>query len=113
MAATLECGIRMTDLSQIDPDAKVRAALTERGDDGRTPRHTLFFFYGGDLQQLAKAASGAGYLVRPTNRHDGVVIETVTAVDEQNFRKHARQMEAWTEEFGCDCDGWECQLVNQ
>jgi hypothetical protein len=94
-------------------DEKVRSALAERGDSGRTPRHTLFFFYHGNLDGLTAAATRAGYQVRPTTNNDGVVLETTIAVDEQSFAHYARWMDAWADEFGCEYDGWECRVVNQ
>jgi hypothetical protein len=90
-----------------------RSALAQRGDDGRTPRHTLFFFYGGNFEELGATAVRAGYQIRPTVQRDGVVVETTIAVDDQSFLTHGQKMEAWAEEFGCDYDGWECRLVNQ
>ena len=87
--------------------------MAERGDSGRTPRHTLFYFYGGKLDGLRNAAVGTGYKVSPTVHHDGLVLEITTAVDEPSFESHTRQMEMWAEEFGCEYDGWECQLVVQ
>ena len=91
----------------------VRSVLADRGDNGRTPRHTLFFFYAGDFAGLRKAATRAGYGVRFAVGRDGVVLEAMIAVDEQSFLTHAERMQAWAEEFGCDYDGWECQLLNQ
>jgi Regulator of ribonuclease activity B len=94
-------------------DAKVRNALAEHGDSGRTPRHTVFYFYGGNFEALGKEAQTAGYQVRPTAKHDGVILEITTAVDEPAFRPHGSRMEAWASKFGAEYDGWECQLVKQ
>jgi hypothetical protein len=93
-------------------DEKVRSALADRGDNGGTPRHTLFFFYRGNLEGLAAAATKAGYQVRPTTNNNGVVLETTIAVDEQSFAPYAQRMEAWADEFDSEYDGWECKLVN-
>jgi len=94
-------------------DEKVRSALADLGDSGQTPRHTLFYFYHGNLDQLAAAAIRAGYKVGPTINNDGLVLETTIAVDEQSFAPRAQQMRAWADEFGSEYDGWECKLVNQ
>lgn len=94
-------------------DEKVRSTLAGRGDDGRTPRHTSFFFYGDNVDALGAAAIRAGYLVRPAAARDGIVLETMIAVDERSFELHARRMESWAEEFDCEYDGWECRIVNQ
>jgi hypothetical protein len=101
----------MMTASSHDRDAQVRQVLAADGDDGHKPRHTLFYFYGGDFQGLGNAARGAGYDVRPTVFQDGVVLETTTAVDERSFESHSKRMEDWAEEFGCEYDGWECQVV--
>jgi hypothetical protein len=99
--------------SDTDQNAMVRSVLADRGDSGRTPRHTLFFFYGGDFVGLRKVAMCAGYKVRLTVQDDGVILEATIAVDEHSFAMHAQRMEAWAEEFDCEYDGWECQLLNQ
>jgi hypothetical protein len=87
--------------------------LAERGDTGETPRHTLFFLYGGNVDGLRNSAAAAGYSVSSTAENDGVILEITTAVDEQSFAMHAQRMRAWADEFGCDYDGWECQVVSQ
>jgi Regulator of ribonuclease activity B len=99
--------------SRTDRNAMVRSVLADRGDSGRTPRHTFFFFYGGDFAGLRNAATRAGYKVRLTVQRDGVVLEATIAIDEHSFATHAQRMEAWAEEFDCEYDGWECQLLNQ
>jgi|SRR5215216_5913335 len=99
--------------SHTERDAAVRAALAERCDDGSVPRHTLFYFYGGDFSGLGAAARTEGYEVKRTAAGDGVVLETTTAVDDATFEGLSKQMEAWADQFGCDYDGWECQLVMQ
>jgi len=94
-------------------DAEIRAALLKHGDDGTVPRHTLFYFYGGNFTALGEAAVQAGYRARPTAKSDGVILETETAVDASSFARHAAQMEKWISEFGCEYDSWECQLVKR
>jgi regulator of ribonuclease activity B len=96
-----------------DRNSLVRSVLTDRGDSGETPRHTLFYFYGGDLDELRGAAVAAGYQVSPTVGRDGLVLETMTAVDEDSFAVHAQRMDEWAKLYGCDFDGWECQLLIQ
>jgi hypothetical protein len=103
----------MSKTSHADKDAAVRAALSSRGDTGQAPRHTLFFFYGGDLKGLRAAATAAGYSSGKTVGRSGVVLETETAVDESSFAAHSKRMAAWADEFGSDYDGWECQLMIQ
>lgn len=92
-------------------DNAVRESLAERGDDGRTPRHTLFYLYGGDLEGMAEAAGAAGYKVGPTVNNDGLVLETTTAVDRASFEPHQRRMIEWVSRFGTEYDGWECAIV--
>ncbi len=103
----------MTKPSQADLDEKVRALLSERGDSSSVPRPVSFFFYGGNHAELQAAAIRAGYVAGPTANNDGVVLETVTAVDQDNFPKHTSRMERWAEEFSCEYDGWECQVITQ
>jgi len=109
--------IAVSDPFYTECDTRVRTLLAERGDDGHVPRHTLFFFYDGDCEALAAAATAAGYEARPSacgpTFSAGVVLETTTAVDDETFERLSEQMQAWAEEFGCTYDGWECQLVNQ
>ena len=92
-------------------DEQIRAVLASRGDDGRTPRRTLFYFYGGNLLGLDSAAAAAGYTVQPTAKNDGLVLTSMTAVDQQGFEVHRQRMEAWAKQFGCEYDGWECQVM--
>jgi Regulator of ribonuclease activity B len=94
-------------------DEEVRSALADRGDNGQTPRHTLFFLYGGNIDGVTAVATEAGYEVRPSANRDGVVLETTIAVDEDSFEPYTQQMQAWADEFGCEYDGWECKVVNQ
>src|SRR5262245_49993932 len=99
--------------SRSSPDAKVRRLLAQRKDSGETPRHTLFYFYDGDLEGLRKAAICKGSQVHPTVAKPGLMLKRTTAVDERIFDQHAQRLEAWAEQFNCDFDGWECQLVIQ
>ena len=94
-------------------DAAVRRVLAERGDDGQVPRHTLFYFYGGRLDELRKAAVGAVYKVSPTAAKDGLMLETTIPVDAETFEAQSQQMQAWGDEFDSDYDGWECKVVKQ
>src|SRR5262245_41052509 len=87
-----------------DHDSLVRSVLTERGDSGRAPRHTLFFFYDGDLKGLSRAAKAAGYQVSPTAGRDGLVLETMTAGDEERLAVRARRMDDWGEADGGELD---------
>src|SRR5262245_57885046 len=101
----------MSDAFLDDRDAVVRAVLAEHGDDGSLPRHTLFFFYGGDVAGLGAAATRAGYRVSKARGRDGVILETTTGVDDATFERLSEQMQAWAEEFGSDYDGRECQVM--
>ena len=103
----------MTESNHDDEDAKVRSALAESGDDGRTPRRTSFYFTGGNLDGLRAAADREGYSVRPTPTNDGVILEATIAVDEQGFATHRQRMDRWSEEFDSQYHGWECQLLTQ
>src|SRR5262249_47533550 len=103
----------MSKASHIDPNARVRGVMSERGDNGETPRHATFYFYGGDVEGLAAAARRAGYETQPITVRKGIVLHTNTAVDEASFAVHAQRMESWALEFASDYDGWECQLMIQ
>ena len=103
----------MSECSQTDMAEKVRAILSERGDSGGVPRPTSFFFYGGRVVEFGVAAARAGYRVQPTVNNDGVVLQIQSAVDEDSFSRLTATMEQWAEDFGCQYDGWECQVVTQ
>jgi hypothetical protein len=85
-------------------DAELRAFFAAATDDGRTPRETRFFFYGGEFIALAAAAGRAGYQASFTHIADpeefGVKLIITTAVDEQTFTPLVKQMYAWQKEFG-------------
>ena len=101
----------MTESDHSIRDAKVRQVLADRGDNGQIPRHTLFFFYGGRIDELRNTAVRAGYKARPTAAQDGLVLETTIPVDAESFEAHSQRMQAWGDEFDSDYDGWECKLV--
>jgi regulator of ribonuclease activity B len=103
----------MTESSHAIRDAEVRRVLAEHGDDGQIPRHTLFYFYGGRIDELHNAAVGAGYKVSPTAAQDGLVLETTISVDAESFEAQSQRMQAWADEFGSAYDGWECAVVEQ
>jgi hypothetical protein len=103
----------MAERSHDEMNGKVRSLLSERGDSGSVPRPASFFFYGGKFVELGATAARAGYIVQSTVDNDGVVLHTLSAVDEDNFSRHNSIMEQWAEEFGCRYDGWECQVVTQ
>lgn len=93
-------------------DAAVRAALADRGDDGLTPRHALFYFHGhGAHDELCEAARRAGFLAR--GQDDCTVLENTLAVDEASFTPVSTLMQSWAAAFQLDYDGWECALVTQ
>ncbi len=94
-------------------DASVRAALAEQGDDGSIPRHTLFYFYGGDLRALEDLATAQNYFVRPSQDGSGLIFEKTLAVDPASFESVAAQMQAWAQGCGSDYDGWECGVVGK
>ena len=103
----------MPDAPQEDLDAEIRSELLQHGDDVTLPRHVLFYFYGGNFIALGTAAARAGYHTRPTANADGVILETVTAVDAASFSRQTAQMEKWTTQFGCEYDNWECEVVKR
>jgi hypothetical protein len=94
-----------------DPNNRIREVLDEHGDDGTTPRHTLFYFYDGDIEELARATVAAGYTTTQTAKQPGVILETEMAVDEETFDPVVERMEDWADEFGCTFDGWECAML--
>ena len=96
--------------SRDEKDAMVRAALAERGDNGVTPRHTLFFFYGeGDHDDLNEVARRAGFIT--SGRDDGTILETTMAVGEASFAPVSSMMQSWAAAFQLEYDGWECAVV--
>ena len=93
-------------------DEEVRRQLLSHGDDGKAARHTLFFFYDGDIKGLEKAALSNGFAVKRTSESTGLIIEKTLPVDELSFAPVSAKMEKWAEEFGCEYDGWECELLS-
>lgn len=92
-------------------DARVRKALAAEGGDGEVPRHTLFYFYGGDLSGIEKIARSHGFSSRRMIEHSGVIVEKTLAVDESHFEPVGEMMAEWAVKFRSDYDGWECELV--
>lgn len=92
-------------------DARVRKALSDEGDNGDVPRHTLFYFYGGDLSGIEKIARSYGFSSRRMVEQSGVILEKTIAVDEDHFEPVGAMMATWAVKFGSDYDGWECELV--
>jgi hypothetical protein len=103
--------IAMKSWSKDQRDALKRAGLGNFAEvaDG-LPRRTLFYFYGGDLAKLSAAASAAGYQVKPRAANDGVIVEVPITIIDMIYGEILR-MEEWAEEFGCDYDGWKCEVV--
>ena len=99
-----------SDASHEERDAAVRAALAAQGDNGVTPRHTLFYFYGeGDHDDLNEVARRAGFVTR--GQDDMTVLETTIPVDEAAFAPVSSMMQSWAAAFQLDYDGWECAVV--
>jgi hypothetical protein len=95
-----------------DPNDAVRHQLAVHGDNGITPRLTLFYFYGGDVAALEKAARSSDFVVRPTATSAGLILEKTLPVDEDSFDAIDALMNRWAEEFGAEYDGWECAVVS-
>ena len=93
------------------PNEEIRRQWAAHGDTGQTPRHTLFYFYGGDIEGLEKVALSNGFLVQPTDMSPGLILEKTLPVDEQRFDAIDALMNRWAEEFGTEYDGWECAVV--
>jgi hypothetical protein len=94
-----------------DPNEDIRRQLAAHGDTGQTPRHTLFYFYGGDIEGLEKAALSNGFAVRPTATSPGLILEKTLPVEEDSFDAVDALMNRWAEEFGVEYDGCECAIV--
>jgi hypothetical protein len=94
-----------------DHDDDIRRALSEHGDDGKTPRHTLFYFYGGDAAGIEQTARRHQFAVRQMLEDEGLILEKTIAVDEAIFASVAEKMQALATQFGAGYDGWECELI--
>jgi len=94
-------------------DAAIREALGREGDDGTAARHAIFYFYGGDLAGLEKAALAQNFFTRPAKTTEGLILEKTIAVDAASFAPIEEQMEAWSEAFATEYDGWECAVVEK
>ncbi len=95
-----------------NPDGEIRRQLASLGDNGQTPRHTLFYFYGGDTDGLEKAARSNGFVVGPTATSPGLILEKTLPVDAERFDAINALMNLWAEEFEAEYDGWECAVVH-
>ena len=92
-------------------DDEIRHQLSLHGDNGGTPRHTLFFFYEGNLEALEEAARANDFSARRMVESEGLILEKTLSVDEVNFDPVSALMDRWAEQFGADYDGWECAVV--
>lgn len=92
-------------------DDEVRDQLLAHGDDGKKPRHTLFYFYDGDLDALGELARGAGFEISHMVENRGLILEKTLPVDEASFAPVAAMMDAWSLASGAEYDGWECELL--
>ena len=90
-------------------DDAVRAALTERGDDGVPPRDTRFFFYGGDLLALAEAASKIGFKTEAQGEPTVISKDMPVTADEMSTLNGI--FSEWVDAFGVEYDGWEAAIV--
>ncbi len=98
-------------LRMTSADDEIRDQLLARGDDGRSPRHTIFYFFEGDIDLLEEVARASGFSVSRMTGSRGLILEKTLAVDGASFAPTATLMERWAEQFGSDYDGWECELV--
>ena len=94
-----------------EADDEVRQQLSAHGDNGSTPRHTLFYFYDGDIDLLDDLALSNGFATRRTIESHGLILEKTTSVDETSFAPIAAMIEEWALRCGADYDGWECELL--
>ena len=94
-------------------DDEIREELLAHGDDGRSPRHTIFYFFEGDIDRLEEVAQTSGFSVSRMTDSRGLILEKTLAVDEASFAPAVALLERWAEEFGSDYDGWECELVTE
>lgn len=92
-------------------DDEIRQQLSAHGDDGRTPRHALFYFYDGDLELMEELGRRNGFDVRQMVESRGVILEKTISVDALSFAPLATTMQQWALASGADYDGWECELV--
>jgi hypothetical protein len=98
-------------MTAADDDAEIRRQLLLEGDDGKAPRHTLFYFYGGDIQRLEQAARSNDFVTDRMAEDNGLILEKTLAVDEVSFAPVNAMMKHWAKEFGTEFDGWECAVV--
>ena len=93
------------------PDEEIRHQLASHGDDGKAPRHTLWYFYGGDIEALRKAALSRNFVVRRATASPGLILEKTLPVDDVGFAPISASMGDWADKFGAEYDGWECAVV--
>ena len=91
-------------------DDEVRSHLAKDGDTGFGLRGTRFYFYGGDLRELAREAEALGFEAEPTTRGEGVIISKDMEVTEAAMAPLHQLFFDWVERLGVEYDGWETQV---
>jgi hypothetical protein len=83
------------------------------GEDLSDGRHVIHFFNGGNLDGLAKALSGKGYVVSIGDDPPGVIAENFAVTDLAWSESEMKLMCDLGNEFDAEYDGWEAALVRQ
>lgn len=91
-------------------DGQVRSAFAGRGDDGKAPRDTRFFFLGGEQDRLAEVARQAGFDVL-TDDGGTTIIRKDMPITVDDIGAENRVFREWVNDFGVEYDGWEAELL--
>lgn len=102
--------------TQLNGDQDVISHLQKKGDDGRAPRKTDFWFYGQreSLETLSDDLKVHGFSVDHwLSDPVGVVLSRKMPVDLAAFRKLTPVLVDVAEKSRVDYDGWETMVVSQ
>lgn len=99
---------------QLNGDQIVLASLREKGDDGKKPRNTEFWFYGQreSLDLLIVSLAGYDFLFKLwLDREDGVVLSRLMPATREEFQMLTPIIMEMTQRYGVEYDGWETKIT--
>ena len=98
---------------QVLMNEPIFATFRAHGEDLSDERHTVHYFYDGDVGGLSAALAAEGYDVRPTGTDPGVIAEKHAVTDEQWSTETMKHLCDLANRFGAEYDGWEGAMVRQ
>ena len=87
--------------------------MKKLGDDCRTPRDVIFYFYGDTVPiNMLRRALGTSANVRPTAKNDGLILEEVMPCEIQIITDRTSTFAAYAVLLKIEFDGWEARVVS-